>query len=281
MEDAATAEISRCQVWQWRRNRVVLDTGRRVTAEMIIRHCWTRPPRRLADTWAETTRRAGTAGRRPEPAVRPVHRGPVRRLPHRPGLRAAALTAGRAVVARRDLDGHCRGHRTRRCQTPDLHAAMYPGAARTRPCTTVYVPVPDCDGSTGFAGARGLAAVAMDDAGGPPDCSTPGSTWPATRAGRRERLRQVHAGGARIGHGVRHRPRDGSGPPGRGTRRRETESRTLAAICVLTRGLRIRIPVGDSSSARADACSAFSCPIWTDHPGSCHPSRRSPRDVAR
>ena len=36
MEDAATAEISRCQVWQWRRNRVVLDTGRRVTRQMII-----------------------------------------------------------------------------------------------------------------------------------------------------------------------------------------------------------------------------------------------------
>ena len=26
MEDAATAEISRCQLWQWRRNRVVLGT---------------------------------------------------------------------------------------------------------------------------------------------------------------------------------------------------------------------------------------------------------------
>ena len=36
MEDAATAEISRCQVWQWRRNRVVLDNGRQVTAELII-----------------------------------------------------------------------------------------------------------------------------------------------------------------------------------------------------------------------------------------------------
>ena len=35
MEDAATAEISRCQVWQWRRNRIVLDTGRKVTAVFI------------------------------------------------------------------------------------------------------------------------------------------------------------------------------------------------------------------------------------------------------
>ena len=36
MEDAATAEISRCQVWQWRRNRVVLDNGRRVIRRLIV-----------------------------------------------------------------------------------------------------------------------------------------------------------------------------------------------------------------------------------------------------
>jgi malate synthase len=35
MEDAATAEISRSQVWQWVRNEVELDTGRRVTAELV------------------------------------------------------------------------------------------------------------------------------------------------------------------------------------------------------------------------------------------------------
>jgi malate synthase len=53
MEDAATAEISRCQLWQWRRNRVVLDTGRRVDAEMIIR-LLDAATERLADTWADT-----------------------------------------------------------------------------------------------------------------------------------------------------------------------------------------------------------------------------------
>ena len=52
MEDAATAEISRCQVWQWRRNRVVLDTGRRVTAEMIV-GMLDEATETLADTWAE------------------------------------------------------------------------------------------------------------------------------------------------------------------------------------------------------------------------------------
>lgn len=35
MEDAATAEISRSQVWQWVRNEVVLDTGDKVTAELV------------------------------------------------------------------------------------------------------------------------------------------------------------------------------------------------------------------------------------------------------
>ena len=36
MEDAATAEISRSQVWQWVHGGVVLaDTGETVTAEMV------------------------------------------------------------------------------------------------------------------------------------------------------------------------------------------------------------------------------------------------------
>ncbi|MEV4318422.1 malate synthase A [Actinocrispum sp. NPDC049592] len=35
MEDAATAEISRAQVWQWVRNAVVLDDGQTVTAELV------------------------------------------------------------------------------------------------------------------------------------------------------------------------------------------------------------------------------------------------------
>ena len=35
MEDAATAEISRSQVWQWVRNGVVLDTGAEVTTDLV------------------------------------------------------------------------------------------------------------------------------------------------------------------------------------------------------------------------------------------------------
>jgi malate synthase len=35
MEDAATAEISRSQVWQWQRNRVRLDEGPTVTPDLV------------------------------------------------------------------------------------------------------------------------------------------------------------------------------------------------------------------------------------------------------
>ena len=37
MEDAATAEISRSQVWQWVHAGVELDTGETVTAELVRR----------------------------------------------------------------------------------------------------------------------------------------------------------------------------------------------------------------------------------------------------
>jgi malate synthase len=35
MEDAATAEISRSQIWQWVHNDVVLDNGETVTPELV------------------------------------------------------------------------------------------------------------------------------------------------------------------------------------------------------------------------------------------------------
>ena len=37
MEDAATAEISRSQIWQWVHNEVRLDTGETVTADQVRR----------------------------------------------------------------------------------------------------------------------------------------------------------------------------------------------------------------------------------------------------
>lgn len=52
MEDAATAEISRSQVWQWRQARTVLDTGRPVTISLIT-EIVDAATEDLADTWAE------------------------------------------------------------------------------------------------------------------------------------------------------------------------------------------------------------------------------------
>ncbi|MDH5580547.1 MAG: hypothetical protein OEY33_01450, partial [Bdellovibrionales bacterium] len=35
MEDLATLEISRAQTWQWLKNQVVLDSGEKVTKELV------------------------------------------------------------------------------------------------------------------------------------------------------------------------------------------------------------------------------------------------------
>ncbi|HJZ72618.1 MAG TPA: hypothetical protein VKE51_12825 [Vicinamibacterales bacterium] len=37
MEDAATAEISRTQIWQWLKHRAALEDGRTVTRELVAR----------------------------------------------------------------------------------------------------------------------------------------------------------------------------------------------------------------------------------------------------
>jgi malate synthase len=35
MEDAATAEISRSQIWQWIYNEITLEDGRKITKELV------------------------------------------------------------------------------------------------------------------------------------------------------------------------------------------------------------------------------------------------------
>ena len=54
MEDAATAEICRAQVWQWVKHGAKLDDGRAVTAEMV---------RRITDERARETEGQIGAGR--------------------------------------------------------------------------------------------------------------------------------------------------------------------------------------------------------------------------
>lgn len=60
MEDAATAEISRSQIWQWIHNGVVLaDTGEKATAELTRRLI----AEELARIQAELGEEAYAAGR--------------------------------------------------------------------------------------------------------------------------------------------------------------------------------------------------------------------------
>jgi malate synthase len=58
MEDAATAEISRSQVWQWVHNKTPLDTGEPVTAD-LVRSVATAQLAEIADEVGETAYAAG------------------------------------------------------------------------------------------------------------------------------------------------------------------------------------------------------------------------------
>ena len=107
MEDAATAEISRSQVWQWIHNGVRLDGGEPVTAELVrgIERGAARSARRRRRGWAGTLRRrppavrAGRAGRR------------LRRLPHPARVRADRLMRSATGASTRALDAPARRRR--------------------------------------------------------------------------------------------------------------------------------------------------------------------------
>jgi malate synthase len=58
MEDAATAEISRSQVWQWVRHRATLDDGRTVTAE-LVRQVLDEETAKIRESVSEETWRQG------------------------------------------------------------------------------------------------------------------------------------------------------------------------------------------------------------------------------
>jgi malate synthase len=66
MEDAATAEISRSQIWQWTRQGVTLDNGQTVTAD-LVRETATQQLERIRDEvgpeWFEKHGRADQSRR--------------------------------------------------------------------------------------------------------------------------------------------------------------------------------------------------------------------------
>ena len=96
MEDAATAEISRSQIWQWLHNDVTLADGPLVTPDLVeqligeelakIRAASGDAFDAAGTTQAVALFTRGGAGRR------------LRRLPHDPGLRADAVTGQPAVT---------------------------------------------------------------------------------------------------------------------------------------------------------------------------------------
>jgi len=50
--DLATAELCRSQLWQWRRNRACLVSGRRISGHLVVTEL-DEATERLADVWAE------------------------------------------------------------------------------------------------------------------------------------------------------------------------------------------------------------------------------------
>ena len=147
MEDAATAEISRSQIWQWIRNGTTLDTGEVVTADLV---------RRILDEEmavlgpeyepARAALRAGRPGRR------------LRGLPHPARVRAHRLMLNESVLA--ELNE----------RLAPVDAALrrnYPGEpfSRRQPVHTVYVPADRYE--AGLPAAYGQMALAAVDAHGP------------------------------------------------------------------------------------------------------------------
>ena len=95
MEDAATAEISRSQIWQWLHNDVTLADGAKVTTELV--------ERLITEELATIRAQQGSAFERGRLRAGDVTvhrrraRRRLRRLPHPARLRAHALTAPATV----------------------------------------------------------------------------------------------------------------------------------------------------------------------------------------
>ena len=97
MEDAATAEISRSQVWQWLHNDVELDDGQTVTRDLVERLI-DEEMAGIRDKVGDDAFDDGQVGRRAVAVHRDGARRRLRGLPHPPGVRADAVTDDRRHV---------------------------------------------------------------------------------------------------------------------------------------------------------------------------------------
>ena len=113
MEDAATAEISRSQLWQWRRHAIPLEDGRARRRRPLSRD----PGRGARTPWRP---RSGPPrrGRGPPRPARPGRR--LRRVPDPRRLRAARRDGGRSSPEQRGLLGPADEPRRRLAQRLEL-----------------------------------------------------------------------------------------------------------------------------------------------------------------
>ena len=88
MEDAATAEISRTQVWQWVRHGAHLEDGRPLTADRF-RRIVDEEIQKLRETLGAERFAAGRFAEAREPLRAHVHVRDLRRVPHPARLRRA------------------------------------------------------------------------------------------------------------------------------------------------------------------------------------------------
>ena len=98
MEDAATAEISRSQVWQWLHNDIDLADGPRVTRELVERIIGEELAKIREASGADFDEARLEAGHRPVQGGGAGRR--LRGVPHRPGIRADALGGTRELSRR-------------------------------------------------------------------------------------------------------------------------------------------------------------------------------------
>ena len=148
MEDAATAEISRSQLWQWRRHATPLEDGTPFTAERYAAH-----PRRGAGA-RRARQRPSRGGRRAPRRPRAGRR--LRRVPDARGVPPARLTGGvsRAARARARRSARTLGARRRRRRARRTSRGRSSSGPRRAP----RGPRTACSRSSGGARRRGSSA---------------------------------------------------------------------------------------------------------------------------
>ena len=171
MEDAATAEISRSQVWQWIHNGVRLDDGTAITADLV-------GPDRGRGAGQDPRRRSATQAWAAAGSTTPASCSSGSRWP----TTSPTSSPGRLRLDRLTDAADRRDYATWTSGSPPhdaFLAARYPGErAGRQPVHTVYVPADRWPASATW-GADALAA--MDDRPASPPERRPGPGQAAPR----------------------------------------------------------------------------------------------------